>query len=146
MSLEAFLARRAYLVSRANISHFCISRLPEANISRRAPRGISSPSSRRCRSKTDTITKLKPHPRCHLCMRMRLSQPSPAEKVPRNEADEESRDVRVWIAAQHTAILTIHSLPLNITLFITHVPQYIKTYTSEILIYLFICVPEHRNT
>ena len=39
----ALLARRAYLVSRANISHFCISRLPKTNISRRAMRGISFP-------------------------------------------------------------------------------------------------------
>ena len=54
---RCFLARRAYRARRASISHFCISRLPKTNISRRAMRGISSPSSLRWRSWIKTTDK-----------------------------------------------------------------------------------------
>ena len=60
--------------------------------------------------------------------------------------DEESRDVRVGIAAQSAIISTLTFLPLYLALFQSHMPEYVQAHASEILLYLLVGISEDGDT
>ena len=62
------------------------------------------------------------------------------EGGPWNTVDEESRDVKVGVAAQNTTFSTSSFLPFYLALFKPHMPEYIEAHASEILLYLFVCI------